>query len=118
MRYFHHYITEIAPWYDLSDYSLHFGTKVPELALDNGLLFSAIVALSAIHVANTSAPTARVAAEFYHSCCIRFLIGLDGAALAVMGGAALATTCLLRSYEILAGRLTQSCMSPAAANVG
>ncbi len=102
-RYFYHYITELAPWYDLSDESLHFGTTVAEFALDNRLLFSAIIALSAIHVANTTAGTARAAAEFYHGCCIRFLIGLDDAALQTLGGVALATTCLLRSYEILAG---------------
>ncbi|KAH8900013.1 hypothetical protein GQ53DRAFT_790522 [Thozetella sp. PMI_491] len=101
-RYFHHYIIHIAPWYDLSDASMLFGTQLPAMALDSELLFSAMVALSAIHIANTTAPTTRAAAEFYHGCCIRLLIGLEDSDLVNIGGTALATTCLLRSYEILA----------------
>ncbi len=103
------YITQLAPWYDLSDGELHFGTRVAEYALDSQLLFSAIIALAAIHVANTTATTARAAAEFYHGCCIRCLIGIDDSALHILGGVALATTCLLRSYEILAGTSVLAC---------
>ncbi|KAF9877613.1 phytanoyl- dioxygenase [Colletotrichum karsti] len=102
-RYFHHYITDIAPWYDLSDASLSFGTKLPEIALDSPLPFAAILALSAVHVSQTTAPSAKAAAEFYHGHCIRLLIELkdDDEDEANTGGLALASVCLLRSYEIL-----------------
>lgn len=104
-RYFHHYITDIAPWYDLSDSSQLFGTKLPEIALEKSLPFAAILALSAVHVSQTTAPSAKAAAEFYHGHCIRILIGLNNEdhGEAVTRGLALASVCLLRSYEILSG---------------
>lgn len=104
-RYFHHYITDIAPWYDLSDSSQFFGTRLPEIALENSLPFAAILALSAVHVSQTTAPSAKAAAEFYHGHCIRILIGLkdEGHGEVDTRGLALASVCLLRSYEILSG---------------
>ncbi|KAK2000213.1 hypothetical protein LX36DRAFT_440357 [Colletotrichum falcatum] len=104
-RYFHHYVTHIAPWYDLSDASSAFATALPEAALGRALPLSAILALSAVHMSRTSAPSARAAADFYHGHCVRLLIDLtagggygdeDDAQ-----GLALASVCLLRSYEIL-----------------
>ncbi|KAK2735367.1 phytanoyl- dioxygenase [Colletotrichum kahawae] len=65
-RYFHHYITDIAPWYDLSDSSHTFATRLPEIALESPLPFAAILALSAVHIGQTTAPSAKAAAEFYH----------------------------------------------------
>lgn len=113
-RYFHHYITDIAPWYDLSDSAHLFGTKLPETALDNPLPFSAILALSAVHISQTTAPSAKAVAEFYHGHCIRLLIELrneeDGESNTQ--GLALASVCLLRSYEILSG--TPLCCEDAA----
>ncbi|KAL3297878.1 phytanoyl-CoA dioxygenase [Colletotrichum asianum] len=102
-RYFHHYITDIAPWYDLSDSSLTFATRLPEIALENSLPFAAILALSAVHISQTTAPSAKAAAEFYHGHCIRILIDLkdDDHDEVNTQGLALASVCLLRSYEIL-----------------
>lgn len=104
-RYFHHYITDIAPWYDLSDSSQLFGTKLPEIALDSSLPFAAILALSAVHISQTTTPSAKEVAEFYHGHCIRILIELkdeEGGQVDTRG-LALASVCLLRSYEILSG---------------
>lgn len=102
-RFFQHYITELAPWYDLSDSSQLFGTKLPEIALDNSLPFAAILALAAVHVSQTTAPSAKAAAEFYHGHCISILIGLkdEDDCDVDTRGLALASVCLLRSYEIL-----------------
>jgi len=112
-KYFKHYF-EIAKWYDLSDHKAVFGTKIPEIALSNPLLFSAIIALAAIHLSRTSLPTARNAAEHYHACCVTDLIQLDRDDEVIDTGVPLAATCLLRSYEILAGKLSigASCYSP------
>ncbi|KAK2019021.1 hypothetical protein LZ32DRAFT_687344 [Colletotrichum eremochloae] len=102
-RYFHHYIVHIAPWYDLSDASSTFATGLPEASLEQALSFSAILALSAVHMSRTSAPSARTAAEFYHGHCVRLLIDLmaDDYGDEDTQGLALASVCLLRSYEIL-----------------
>ncbi|TEA13803.1 hypothetical protein C8034_v004168 [Colletotrichum sidae] len=102
-RYFHHYITTIAPWYDLSDGALTFTTRLPETALDNPLPFAAIIAVAAVHTSQTTAPSAKPAAEFYHGHCVRLLIELtdgvgDGSSA---DGFVLASVCLLRSYELL-----------------
>ncbi|OIW27789.1 hypothetical protein CONLIGDRAFT_682805 [Coniochaeta ligniaria NRRL 30616] len=104
--YFQHYISDLAPWYDLSDARSTFTTTVPRISLDDPLLFSAVMALSAMHVSNTATPgsvasSAREVAEFYHGCCIRLLINLQESDRRLEGGVALAATCLLRSYEIL-----------------
>ncbi|KAF6830117.1 phytanoyl- dioxygenase [Colletotrichum plurivorum] len=102
-RYFHHYISQISPWYDLSDSSSSFGTIIPEAALDNPLPSAAILAVAAVHTSQTTAPSAKAAAEFYHGHCVRLLIELTGAENdeADAQGLALASVCLLRSYEIL-----------------
>ncbi|GKT47074.1 uncharacterized protein ColSpa_07255 [Colletotrichum spaethianum] len=102
-RYFHHYIKHIAPWYDLSDASATFATKLPEASLELALPFSAILALSAVHMSQTSTPSARTAAEFYHGHCVRLLIDLTAEDYVDENtqGLALASVCLLRSYEIL-----------------
>ncbi|KAK0372646.1 hypothetical protein CLIM01_10003 [Colletotrichum limetticola] len=103
-RYFFHYIADIAPWYDLSDAFLTFGTSLPEVALDSPLPFAAILALSAVHTSRTTVPSARAAAEFYHGHCIRLLINMAAEEYdndERTQGLALASVCLLRSYEIL-----------------
>ncbi|KAI0144927.1 hypothetical protein BJ166DRAFT_603101 [Pestalotiopsis sp. NC0098] len=101
--YFHHYIADIAPWYDLGDESRRsFALDVSRLALDQPLLLGAIIALSAIHVAQSAGnATARKTAELYHGHCVRSLIRLNQSSVLLQNGIALATTCLLRSYEIL-----------------
>lgn len=102
--YFHNYISEPAKWYDLGDASRLFATRVPELALDEPLLFSAIIALSAEHVSQTTkSKPAKAVAEFYHGHCVHLLILLDEKIELLRNGVALAAVCLLRSYEILNG---------------
>lgn len=104
--YFHNYIAEPAKWYDLGDASRLFATRVPELALDEPLLFSAIIALSAEHVSQTTkSKPAKAVAEFYHGHCVHRLIQLDENIELLRNGFALAAVCLLRSYEILNGEL-------------
>ncbi|KAL2134550.1 hypothetical protein VTI74DRAFT_11522 [Chaetomium olivicolor] len=99
-RFFHHYITTLAPWYDLSDASMMFGVRLPRLALDSPLLFSAIIALSAMQITKTTSPGAKAVAEFYHGHCVSLLIALDSNADLAEREIALAAACLLRTYEI------------------
>ncbi|KAH0495902.1 hypothetical protein TgHK011_009427 [Trichoderma gracile] len=100
--YFHNYITSPAKWYDLGDALRQFETKVPLAALDEPLLFSAVIALAAEHQCQTTGPKiARETAAFYHGHCVRRLIQLDEKSELLTNGVALAAACLLRSYEIL-----------------
>lgn len=103
-RLFHHYVTTIAPWYDLSDAAMTFGVRLPRLALDNPLLFSAVIALSAMQTCKTTAAGKRATAELYHGECVRLLIALDSNADFAEREVALAAACLLRTYEIQDGR--------------
>ncbi|KAI8666222.1 hypothetical protein NCS57_00846400 [Fusarium keratoplasticum] len=102
-RLFHNYTADVSQWYDLSDSTGAFGILVPGIALDEPLLFSAIIALSAMHICKTSANNFRKVAEFYHHRCVQRLIELDQGDELITQGVALAATCLLRSYEILDG---------------
>ncbi|KAM0236062.1 hypothetical protein ACHAPO_005286 [Fusarium lateritium] len=102
-RLFHSYVSDISKWYDLSDSAFSFGQIVPTIALDEPLLFSAIIALSAMQTIKTSSPSFRKVAEFYHHRCVRLLITLSEGDQLITRGIALAATCLLRSYEILDG---------------
>lgn len=99
---FHQYLS-VATWYDLGDPLRHFSTTVPILALEHELLFCAVIALSAIRASNTSARPSTIVATSYHSRCVKLLIGLDDSRDSLQNGVALATACLLRSYEILSG---------------
>lgn len=58
-----------------------------------------------MHISQTTAPSAKEAAEFYHGHCIRILIELKDEVDGDIDtrGLALASVCLLRSYEILSG---------------
>ncbi|KAF4944424.1 hypothetical protein FGADI_12705 [Fusarium gaditjirri] len=100
---FHSYTSNISQWYDLSDSACSFGLEVPSIALDEPLLFCAVIALSSMHACKTSTPSFRKVAEFYHHRCVQFLIALDAGDELISRGVALAATCLLRSYEILDG---------------
>ncbi|KAG5800140.1 hypothetical protein H9Q69_000858 [Fusarium xylarioides] len=102
-RLFHSSTSNISEWYDLSDSACSFGLEVPSIALDEPLLFCAVIALSSMHTCKTSAPSFRKVAEFYHHRCVQFLIALDAGDELIGRGVALAATCLLRSYEILDG---------------
>lgn len=111
-RLFHHYISDLSPWYDLSDSAANFGIAVPALALEEPLLFYAVIALSAMHVCKTTASSLRSRAELHHGRCIRLLISLEEEDERVSSGVALAATCLLRSYEILECELISQNVNP------
>ncbi|CAG7562515.1 unnamed protein product [Fusarium equiseti] len=96
-------LAEISKWYDLSDSASSFGKIVPSIALDEPLLFNAVVALSAMHTCKTTSPSFRNIAESYHHSCVQLLIALREGDQLITRGIALAATCLLRSYEILDG---------------
>ncbi|KAJ9355809.1 transcriptional regulator family: Fungal Specific TF [Paecilomyces variotii] len=107
---FQHYIKNLASWYDLNDRLRRFEDVVPRHALDDSLLFSAVIAFSAIHLSRLNHQTEfQYIAEFYHLESIRRLIAVTNNGERIHNGATLAATCLLRSYEILAENVgTQS----------
>ena len=98
---FHVYIKELAPWYDLNDEERAFEREGAEKALDSPLLFSAAIAFAGIYM-HRKAAFPRAIAELYHDHCLKLLIALSRDDRAIHDGTALASTCLLRSYEILA----------------
>ncbi|KAH7161587.1 hypothetical protein EDB81DRAFT_839891 [Dactylonectria macrodidyma] len=100
-RLFHHYISDLSKWYDLSDATSAFEVTVPLISLQEPLLFFAIIALSAMHMSKTTASSFRATAENYHGRCVQLLINIEENDGVMTGGVALAATCLLRSYEIL-----------------
>ena len=71
------------------------------MALDSPLLFSAAIAFAGIYLHRRLA-FPRSVAEAYHGRCLNLLIALSEEDHAIKDGTALASTCLLRSYEILA----------------
>ncbi|KAG9230251.1 hypothetical protein BJ875DRAFT_162264 [Amylocarpus encephaloides] len=99
---FRHYIDFLAPWYDLCDGDGIFGKIVPARALENSVLFKALVAFSAYHKYRTSGELEGVGVAF-HAACVRDLLQVTDHLDASFRGDYLAATCLLRSYEILIG---------------
>ena len=95
------YIKELALWYDLNDEARAFEIQGAAMALDSPLLFCAAVAYAGIYMHRKSA-FPRSYAEAYHGRCLNLLIALSSEDHAIKDGTALASTCLLRSYEILA----------------
>ena len=100
---FEHYLNVLACWYDLNDFDCAFARIVGREAQHSVLLLNAVLAFSAIHKCRTGQSSLKDLADDYHARCLRLLIGLQQSDPAVSDGTALAATCLLRSYEILAG---------------
>jgi hypothetical protein len=100
---FHHYIDFLAPWYDLNDSQSLFGILVPQRAVNNCILFKAVIAFSACHQTRTSGRY-RDLGHVYHAACIRDPLEIMDEIRPEMQGDYLAATCLLRSYEILSGK--------------
>ncbi|RDL30161.1 uncharacterized protein BP5553_10439 [Venustampulla echinocandica] len=99
---FRHYIDYLAPWYDLCDAENLFGTIVPLHALENPILFKALIAFSALHKTGVSGEM-RGLGQAFHAACIRDLLHVIDNFQLRLRGDYLAATCLLRSYEIIAG---------------
>lgn len=104
---FRHYIDFLAPWYDLNDSQNLFSTLVPRRAMDNLILFKAVIAFSACHESRTSGRYQDLG-RVYHAACIGDLLKVLNDIQPEMQGDYLAATCLLRSYEILNGQLSSS----------
>jgi hypothetical protein len=99
---FAHYITALAPWYDLNDSRRTFGTMVPSNALYCPILFRAIIAFSASHKSRMESVSADIASAFHSVCVQDFLLLIDEGNPRPHDNE-LAATCLLRSYEIIDG---------------
>lgn len=100
---FAHYITALAPWYDLNDSQRTFGTVVPQNGLDCPILFKAIIAFSASHMSRTENSMQEIASAF-HTACVQGFLKLINEVQPRSHGNELAATCLLRSYEIIDGK--------------
>ncbi|KIW23954.1 uncharacterized protein PV07_09700 [Cladophialophora immunda] len=101
-HYFAHYLKTLAPWYDLNDLRQAFKGIVGSRAQQSSLLLSAVIAFAAIHKSRTCHAVPKSLAERHHAHCLRLLIGITETSPEIKDGTALAATCLLRSYEILA----------------
>lgn len=101
---FEHYLQVLASWYDLNDLDCGFARVVGREAQKTQLLLNAVLAFAAIHKCRTGQSSLKELGDMYHNRCLRLLIGLRQSDEAIANGTALAATCLLRSYEILAGK--------------
>ena len=106
---FAHYISVLAPWYDLNDPNCTFAFVVPKAALKKPILFKAIIAFSASHLHQTTG-THVEAATIFHAACVTELLDFMSIPDVRPQGAELAATCLLRSYELINGMLLGSSM--------
>jgi hypothetical protein len=108
---FRHYIDFLAPWYDLNDSQNLFGTLLPQRAMQNSILFKAVIAFSACHESRTR-PCDRYQelGHVFHGACVRDLLKVlddvhpNSDMQEEVQGDYLSATCLLRSYEILNGK--------------
>lgn len=100
---FHHY-TQIATWYDLSDGERTYGNDLKLTALDNELVFNAIIAVSAMHLSKLGQTKFGKTAQTYHQQCVSALIELKPNESDLLEtGLPLTAVTLLRTYEILSG---------------
>jgi hypothetical protein len=114
--FFRHYIDFLAPWYDLNDSQNLFGTLVPQRAMQNSILFKAVIAFSACHESRTQrCDRYQELGHVFHGACVRDLLKVlndvhpNSDIQGDVQGDCLSATCLLRSYEILNGKAVQSC---------
>ncbi|KAJ4984949.1 hypothetical protein SVAN01_09555 [Stagonosporopsis vannaccii] len=103
-KLFAHYVTVLAAWYDLNDPKRTFTLVVPENALQDPILFKAIIAFSACHLNKLHGTYGEVATAFHAACVTDILRSMEAFATSSRSGR-LAATCLLRSYELINGSL-------------
>ncbi|KUJ17910.1 uncharacterized protein LY89DRAFT_30609 [Mollisia scopiformis] len=99
---FRHYIDVLAPWYDLNDAQRLFSILVPLRALNNSVVFKALIAFSACHMNRTTGNLQHFGCVYHASCVEELLDALNDSSPESQEDF-LAATCLLRSYEILNG---------------
>lgn len=102
---FAHYISILAPWYDLNDSERVFATVVPHNSLDNSTLFKALIAFSASHRSETRHDMQFFGPAFHAASVKEFLVSMSETELRPHDNE-LAATCLLRSYEIISSKNT------------
>ncbi|KAF2494557.1 hypothetical protein BU16DRAFT_582463 [Lophium mytilinum] len=103
---FTHYLTHLAPWYDLLDPHHHFANTIPTASFTSPILFRAILAFAASHLSRTlppSSPNPTPVAALLHDSFLSSLITALSTITPASQPNYLAATCLLRSYEILNG---------------
>jgi len=76
-KLFAHYIDILAPWYDLNESLLLFGTTVPTHALECPILFKALIAFSATHKYKTLGQFAELATVFHAACVGELLDSIE-----------------------------------------
>ncbi|KAI9709537.1 MAG: hypothetical protein M1820_003297 [Bogoriella megaspora] len=99
---FRHYVDNLASWFDLNDPQSLFADVIPFKALDNPILFKAIIAFTAGH-RNRTSKFPHVEVVKIHNACLKDLIPALQSFNPSQQADYLAATCLLRSYEILNG---------------
>lgn len=113
-RLMRHYIDNLASWMDLSDSRAHFSTVAPKRALTSvfpldsqltqPILLNALLCFSAKHLSNV--PGSGIdpsVADDYHAECVNRMIPQLHDESGVLDDALLASTVLLRMYEIMKG---------------
>ncbi|RFU26473.1 hypothetical protein B7463_g9862, partial [Scytalidium lignicola] len=92
------YIENLAPWADACDTLSHFGTVVPQRAMQNEMLLYAIFAFSARHISHLSS-TSEEEASYYYSKCLAILIPALSGLEQTCDENLLAAVVILRLYE-------------------
>lgn len=101
-KLFAHYVAVLAAWYDLNDLSRTFTLVVPQIALQDPILFKAVIAFSACHLNKLNGGFGEIAAAFHDACVTDILQSMETLDTSSRS-AKLAATCLLRSYELING---------------
>ncbi|KAJ5302192.1 hypothetical protein N7508_007055 [Penicillium antarcticum] len=95
-----HFQMHLAPWLDAGDPKRHFVAEIADRASQSPLLLSACLAVSAMHLSQTTRAVSTEVADSYHERCILIMLpSLDKSALKISIDILLSTTVILRFFE-------------------
>lgn len=94
-----HWITHLAPWFDVGDSKRHFGRIVPHMATSSPLLMTAILAIAAFHDSRVNGQSNMYNAMMYHDRCLNMIVPMLSDTDPADEDSVLVTTTILHLYD-------------------
>lgn len=94
-----HFITHLAPWFDVGDSKRHFGKIATRMAASSPLLITMILAIAALHQNRTSGQSDLYNAMTYHDRCLEMIVPMLSDSDRANDDCILITTTILHLYD-------------------
>ncbi|CAD6589562.1 MAG: hypothetical protein ASARMPRED_004128 [Alectoria sarmentosa] len=96
---FQHFVTHLAPWFDVGDSKRHFGKIATRMAITSPLLMTVILAIAALHHSRISGQSDLYNAMTLHDRCLNMIVPMLSDSDRANDDSVLITTTILHLYD-------------------